>query len=100
MKITKEEIRKIVVEKLQEQETDRMAQRAGATKTGDADEFTRDLIQKIENFGALKAELIRLKKTAQGKIALTRALLMQIAEINPELMDQMVQVLVRAAQKK
>jgi hypothetical protein len=76
---------------------DKAAKRAGAASVKMADEVVKGMLSKASN---LKARLEQLKGTQTKKLALARSLLVNIAEIDPAMIDKMITQLQQATKKK
>lgn len=107
MKLTKSYLRKVIKEELEniseeEQEvsdgaaatTDKTAQRAGVSAVKVADEVIDMMLQKASQ---LESRLGQLRSTQQRKLALARAVLIKIVEMDPNMIDKMIAQMSQAA---
>ena len=76
---------------------DKAAKRAGSASVKMADEVVKGMLSKASN---LKSRLEQLKGTQTRKLALARSLLVNVADIDPAMIDKMISQLQMATKKK
>ena len=76
---------------------DKAAKRAGSASVKMADEVVKGMLSKASN---LNARLEQLKGTQTRKLALARSLLVNVADIDPAMIDKMISQLQMATKKK
>ena len=75
---------------------DKAAKRAGSASVKMADEVVKGMLSKASN---LKSRLEQLKGTQTRKLALARSLLVNVADIDPAMIDKMISQLQMATKK-
>jgi len=111
MKLTKSYLKKVIKEELKnlsevevsepEQQTqaapeDKVAKKAGASAVSQADKLVDAMLAKL---GALSKSLEQVKLNPTKKLALARALLIKVVEMDPQVIDKMIQQLSQGTAK-